>query len=46
MEIKTNVKAGKLAANHNTTVQTAGTLKVRTGLKAGKHTMNHNVTVR
>jgi hypothetical protein len=40
MEIKTKVKAGKLAANHNTT----GSLKPKTDLKAVRP--NHNARVR
>jgi hypothetical protein len=43
MKIKTNVKAGKLAANHNQTA--ARGLKVKTNVKAGKIATNHNQTV-
>lgn len=40
MKIKTRVKAGKLASNHN-----ASGLKVKTNLKAGRLATNHNTTV-
>lgn len=43
MKVQTKVKAGRLAANHNTTVRS---LKVRTNVKAGKLAANHNTTVR
>lgn len=42
MKIKTSVRAGKLAANHN---QTTTGLKVRSQVKAGKLSANHNQTV-
>ena len=41
MNIKTKVKAGRLAANHNATV-----MKVRTKVKGGKLAANHNAAVR
>ncbi len=40
MTIKTNLKAGRLAANHN---QSA--LRVKTGVKAEKLAANHNQSV-
>jgi hypothetical protein len=43
MKIKTNVKAGRLSANHNQTV--ARGLKVKTNVKAGDWTNQHNQTV-
>ena len=43
MKIKTNVKAGLIAANHNQTVARA--LKVKTGVKAGGVQMQHNQTM-
>ena len=46
MKLKTNIKAGRLAANHNEKVARptakAGGLKVRTKIKAGKLAANHN----
>jgi len=44
MKIKTNVKAGRIVANHNQTVVHG--LKVKTGVKAGGVTLppNHNQT--
>jgi len=47
MTIRTNVKAGRLAANHNQTVvrEAAKGLKVRTNVKAGKLAANHNQTL-
>ena len=41
MNIKTKVRAGRLAANHNTTV-----VNVKTKVKAGKLAANHNTVVR
>lgn len=41
MNIKTKVKAGRLAANHNIPV-----MGVRTKVKAGKLASNHNAAVR
>jgi hypothetical protein len=47
MRVKTKVKAGRLAANHNTTVRdTRSHLKVKTQVKAGRLAANHNITVR
>jgi uncharacterized protein (DUF302 family) len=43
MKVRTNVKAGKLATNHNQTM--AKGLRVRTNIKAGKLATNHNQTV-
>ena len=43
MNVKTHVKAGKIALNHNATV-TSG-VAVKTGVKAGKISMNHNGTL-
>jgi len=40
MTIRTQLKAGRLAANHN------DALRVRSTLKAGKLTANHNHTLR
>ena len=46
MKLKTNIKAGKLASNHNEKVvrPTAkrGGLKMRTKIKAGRLAANHN----
>ena len=42
MRIKTNVKAGRLASNHNQTIRS---LKVKSGIKAGKLASNHNQTI-
>ena len=36
MKIRTNIKSGKLAANHNER------LKVKTSLRAGRLSANHN----
>jgi len=43
MKIKTNVKAGRIAANHNQSV--ARGLKVKTNVKAGGLTAQHNQTM-
>jgi len=43
MKIKTNVKAGAVASNHNQTV--ARGLKVKTNVRAGGIALNHNQTV-
>ena len=44
MKIKTNVKAGQLAAgNHNQTVERA--LRIKSGVKAGGITRNYSQTV-
>jgi hypothetical protein len=40
LRIRTQIKGGKLAANH-----TRGALKVRTSLKAGKLANNHSRTM-
>jgi len=42
MKIRTNVKAGGLATNHNQTA-TRG-IKVKSGVKAGGLSVNHNQT--
>ena len=42
MRIKTKVRAGKLATNHNQAVKG---LRVRTSVRAGKIATNHNQTV-
>jgi hypothetical protein len=41
MKLQTKVKAGRIALNHNSTVQ----LKLKTRVKAGKIALNHNTTV-
>jgi hypothetical protein len=49
MNVKTHIKAGALAPNHNETlVRDAGRatgLKVKTHIKAGGLTQNHNETL-
>ena len=42
MRVKTNVKAGKLAVNHNQTVKG---LRVKSTVRAGKIAFNHSQTV-
>jgi hypothetical protein len=42
MTVRTQIKGGRLAQNHNPTV----TLKVATQLKGGRLATNHNPTVR
>jgi hypothetical protein len=42
MKVKTNVKAGRLVANHNATVRA---LRVQSKVKAGKLAANHSTTV-
>ncbi len=39
MKLKTNVRAGKLSANHN-----QAAMKVKTAVKAGRIATNHNQT--
>jgi hypothetical protein len=46
MKIKTQLRAGKIAVNHNPTVGQATTMQVKTGIKAGKLAGNHNATAR
>lgn len=40
MKIRTNVKAGRIALNHNESL-----VRVRTNVKAGALSMNHNQTM-
>ena len=42
MRIKTSVKAGRLASNHNQAIKR---LRVKTNVKAGAITLNHNQTL-
>ena len=48
MRVKTGIKGGRLAANHNETLLRARPrakgLRVKTGLRAGKLAANHNET--
>jgi hypothetical protein len=44
MKVKSNIKAGKLAVNHNQAV--ACGLRVKSNVKAGKLAANHNQTIR
>jgi hypothetical protein len=47
VRVTTKVKAGRLAANHNTTVVDRGTgMTIKTTVKAGRLSANHNTTVR
>jgi hypothetical protein len=49
MRIKINIRAGKLAINHNQQIARDGSkrrgIKVRTNMKAGRVTYNHNQTI-
>ena len=49
MKVRTGIKGGKLAANHNQTLlrvrPRAKGLRVKTGVKAGKLSANHNETL-
>ena len=40
LKIRTGIKSGKLASNHNQTAETG--LKVRTNVRAGHLASNHN----
>jgi hypothetical protein len=42
MKVKSSVKAGKIALNHNQAVKG---LRVKAGVKAGRIVSNHNQTV-
>ncbi len=42
MKTKTNLKAGRIAANHNQTLLRAAGVKVKTSMKAGRIAANHN----
>jgi hypothetical protein len=44
MKIKSTIKAGRKALNHNQTV--ARGMRVRSSIKAGRIVLNHNQTVR
>jgi hypothetical protein len=47
VRVTTKVKAGRLAANHNTTVVDRGTgMTIKTTVKAGRLSAKHNTTVR
>jgi hypothetical protein len=46
MRIRTELKAGKLAGNHNDAMTVRTSLRVRTTLKAGGHNLNHNEALR
>ena len=43
MKVKSSVKAGAIASNHNQSVKG---LRVKSSVKAGKITTNHNQTVK
>lgn len=49
MNVKTGIKGGKIAVNHNETVLSARPrakgLTVKTGLGAGRIALNHNETL-
>ena len=46
MKVRTNVKAGRKALNHNETLVREGKgLKVKTHVKAGRLALNHNETL-
>ena len=44
MNVRTGVRAGKIALNHNQTTGRAVGLKIRSGVKAGGENLNHNQT--
>lgn len=47
MKVRTSMKAGRLAGNHNQTLLRQGVkaLRVRTSVKAGRLSSNHNQTL-
>ena len=45
MKTKTNLKAGRLAVNHNQTIVRTKGIRVKTGVKAGRLCGNHNQTL-
>jgi hypothetical protein len=47
MKVKTKIRGGRLAANHNATVTGGeGGIKVKTRIRAGRLASNRNVIVR
>jgi len=46
MRIRTELKAGKLATNHNEAMKVRTSLRVRTTLKAGGQSLNHSEALR